>query len=69
MAAFLKFDLTPRVADTVAQLRGDVQAAVRQQANARPVLVCQWQQDADGRLSCYWEFASPDAAPVTLGQP
>ena len=63
MAALLKFAPAHGVlsaAETVARLNRDVAVALLRQATARPALVCQWQPDADGRLSCHWGTGVPD---------
>ena len=41
---------------TIVQLKREVAATLRR----RPVLVCHWHQDADGRLSCQWDPELPD---------
>jgi len=63
MAAFLKFAPAHGVltaTETIAQLNRGVSAVLRQHAHGRPKLVCNWQHDADGRLTCHWEFEPPD---------
>jgi hypothetical protein len=37
----------------------DIEETLKQQPAIRPVLLCRWLQDANGRLSCYWEVALP----------
>jgi hypothetical protein len=66
MAALLKFAPAHGIltaAETIARLSTAVQASLSRQADARPTLVCRWLQDADGRLSCHWEFEVPAAIP------
>jgi hypothetical protein len=47
-------------ADTIARLSQIVTATLHQQRAARPMLVCRWLQDPDGRLACHWELLPPD---------
>jgi hypothetical protein len=63
MAAFLKIRpahgaMTAAV--MIARLDRADAAIPRRQAQPRPTLVCRWQQDADGRLSCRWDIEPPD---------
>ena len=62
MAALLKFRPwhgATTAAETIARLNGAVETTLRRQASVRPTLVCHWQQDANGRLSCFWEIEAP----------
>ncbi len=63
MAALLK--IAPvhgasAAAETIGRLNRALEASLCRQAQARPTLACRWQQDAHGRLSCYWEIDLPD---------
>jgi hypothetical protein len=67
MAAFL--DLRPAsgavgAANIVAALKRDIAATLSRQQVARPVLLCHWLQDPDGRLSCHWEIEPPASIPT-----
>jgi hypothetical protein len=67
MAAFL--DIAPScgapiAADTVVRLNRSIRIALARRQEARPTLVCRWLQDADGRLSCYWEVDLPIDIPI-----
>jgi hypothetical protein len=53
MAAFLK--IRPGHGALTA-----AETILRRQACGRPTLVCHWQQDAHGRLSCHWDIERPD---------
>ncbi len=63
MVAFLQLaptrDTRPTTA-IVGKLDRAVQASLSQPKGVRPTLVCRWLQDADGRLSCYWDIDLPD---------
>jgi hypothetical protein len=66
MAALLHFPLARGAvgaANTITTLKRDVAASLDRLQAARPVLVCHWLQDADGRLSCYWEIELPAHPP------
>jgi hypothetical protein len=54
-------------AHAVAVLKRDIAATLSQQQLARPVLLCHWLQDADGRLSCHWEIAPAARIPIHPG--
>jgi hypothetical protein len=63
MVAFLKIRpwhgaLT--AAETIARLNDTVAVTLRRQAQRRLRLVCHWQQDANGRLSCRWDIEPPN---------
>ena len=63
MAALLQFAPVYGVlttAETIARLNHVVHLTMHRQASARPTLVCQWTQDADGRLSCHWDIVPAD---------
>jgi hypothetical protein len=63
MAALLKFRPShgaTAAAETIARLNRAVEATLNRQVIGRPKLVCHWTQGLDGRLSCHWEFESPD---------
>jgi hypothetical protein len=67
MAAFL--DLRPAreavgAADIIAALKHDIAATLSRQQAARPVLLCCWLQDPDGRLSCHWEIEPAASIPI-----
>jgi hypothetical protein len=67
MAALLKFGPprgVPSAAGSVARLNRIVDATLRRQARARPLLMQQWTVDADGCLSCYWEIGIPPEIPI-----
>jgi hypothetical protein len=74
MAAFLSFAPTHGVfaAGTLPRLNWTVEEALRSQAQAGstlvirrahegPRLVCRWQQNAVGRLTCHWDIEVPGA--------
>ena len=42
-------------ADIVGRLTRAIQTDLDGRAGTRPVLVCHWQTDRDGRLSCHWD--------------
>ena len=63
MAAFLK--IRPghgalMTAEVIARLNRADAANLCRRANGRPTLVCHWEQDADGRLSCHWDIEPPN---------
>ena len=63
MAALLEFRPVHGVttaAETIARLNRVVKATLSRQVIGRPRLVCHWQQDVAGRLSCYWKIEPPD---------
>jgi hypothetical protein len=67
MAAFL--DIAPpygaaNAADTIERLDRTIRITLALRQEARPTLVCRWLQDADGRLSCYWEVDLPIDIPI-----
>ncbi len=66
MAAFL--DTLPcgaaSAADTVGRLERTIRIALARRQEAHPTLACRWLQDADGRLSCYWEVDLPIDIPI-----
>jgi hypothetical protein len=67
MAAFLDFRPAGGAvgaANTIASLKHAIAATLSQHSAARPVLVCHWLQDADGRLSCHWEIEPPASIPI-----
>jgi hypothetical protein len=72
MVALLKFAPTHGVfaPGTIPRLNWKVEEALRRQAQTRSTLVlrrahegstlvCQWQQNADGRLTCHWDIEVP----------
>jgi hypothetical protein len=65
MAALLKFSPAQgasTTAEAIAQLKDVVRATLHPQMRGRPVLVCRWLEDADGRLSCHWEIEVPNVS-------
>jgi hypothetical protein len=67
MAAFL--DIAPPygaaiTADTIRRLDRSIRIALARRQEARPTLACRWLQDADGRLSCFWEVDLPIDIPI-----
>jgi len=67
MAAFL--DLRPTggavgAATIIAALKHAIEATLSRQQATRPVLLCHWLQDPDGRLSCHWEIEPPTSIPI-----
>jgi hypothetical protein len=63
MAAFLKFFASAHGAVTTAKViarLNAIEATLSRPAHERPVLVCRWQQDANGGLSSHWEIEAPD---------
>ena len=67
MAAFL--DLCPAggvvgAATIIAALKRHIALTLSQQQATRPVLLCHWLQDPDGRLSCHWEIEPPTSIPI-----
>jgi hypothetical protein len=54
-------------AHAVAALKRDITATLSQQQAARPVLLCHWLQDADGRLYCHWEIEPAASIPIHPG--
>jgi hypothetical protein len=63
MAALLKFRPwhgATTAAETIARLIRAVEPTQSRQTIGRPMLVCHWQQDDGGRLSCFWGIEPPD---------
>ena len=63
MAAFLKFSSPAYGAMSAGKMIARLNAIAgreSRQEEARPVLVCRWRQDANGRLSSHWEIEGPD---------
>jgi hypothetical protein len=63
MAALLKIVPAHGALTTAAmieRLNRAVDATQSRRAQRRPSLVCRWWRDVAGRLSCLWEYATPD---------